>query len=59
MLDHPGYKYRPRRKPKMDKESGKNSGRIMYPGVVQYSDPIQQALNRAFYGTIPVTGECY
>ncbi|KAK4879057.1 hypothetical protein RN001_007203 [Aquatica leii] len=53
MLDHPGYKYRPRRKPKNDKEQLKNGGRLIYNGV-PYTDPIQQALNRAFYGTVPV-----
>ncbi|KAF5285248.1 hypothetical protein FQA39_LY16709 [Lamprigera yunnana] len=53
MLDHPGYKYRPRRKPKNDKDQLKNGTRVIYSGV-PFADPIQQALNRAFYGTIPV-----
>ncbi|KAK5645611.1 hypothetical protein RI129_004075 [Pyrocoelia pectoralis] len=53
MLDHPGYKYRPRRKPKGDREQLKNGGRLIYNGV-PYTDPIQQALNRAFYGSMPI-----
>lgn len=43
MLDHPEYKYRPRRKAKFEKEP-KNA-----TGTNQFSDPLQRALNRAFY----------
>ncbi|KAB0798223.1 hypothetical protein PPYR_09216 [Photinus pyralis] len=53
MLDHPGYKYRPRRKPKGDRDQMKTGGRLIYNGV-PYADPIQQALNRAFYGSMPI-----
>lgn len=56
MLDHPGYKYRPRRKPKSEKDNVKNQPKVIYPAIVNYGDPIQQALSRAFYGTIPISG---
>ncbi|CAH0557652.1 unnamed protein product [Brassicogethes aeneus] len=42
MVDHPEYKYRPRRKPKFEKEGPKSSN-------VRYPDPIQTAMNRAFF----------
>lgn len=52
MLDHPGYKYKPRRRPKGEKNSGdwgkeskKNNG-----------DNLQMAINRALYGTTSVSG---
>lgn len=51
IIDHPGYKYKPRRKPKIEKDD-KNSGKLLYPNMMPY-DPIKQALNRAFYGTLP------
>ncbi|KAJ3639909.1 hypothetical protein Zmor_003238 [Zophobas morio] len=45
MVDHPDYKYRPRRKPKVE---GKDS-RLLAPRLHQMSDPLQQAFSKAFY----------
>lgn len=41
MVDHPDYKYRPRRKPKLDTKD-KFLTRA-------FSDPLQQAFSKAFY----------
>ncbi|XP_068905346.1 transcription factor sox-3-like [Tenebrio molitor] len=46
MVDHPDYKYRPRRRPKVEI---KDNSRLL-GARLQVSDPLQQAFSKAFYG---------
>jgi hypothetical protein len=47
MVDHPDYKYRPRRRPKVEI---KDNSRLLGARLQQVPDPLQQAFSKAFYG---------
>lgn len=47
MLDHPEYKYKPKRKPKGSRESGKEVSKSNFDVT---EDTLQQAISRVFYG---------
>lgn len=52
MLEHPEYKYRPRRRPKIERDGQRNPG-----NVTRYSDTVQLALNRTFYSQSNINGK--
>lgn len=57
MLDHPGYKYRPKRKPKFDKNCiGKDRVKEHVDKYKKSSDPVRHAVDRTLYNNI--IGNC-
>lgn len=54
MLDHPEYKYKPKRRPKGSRELGKEVSKSNFE---MGGDTLQQAISRVFYGN-GGTGMC-
>ncbi|GJQ66935.1 hypothetical protein Trydic_g7951 [Trypoxylus dichotomus] len=49
MLDHPGYKYRPRRKPKQEKELFKDKNKVSGQTFVPFVESMHHIYNRSPY----------
>lgn len=61
MVDHPGYKYKPRRKPKGDKDVGKDR-RVQCGGLVPYGEAVQMVVNSmagVLYGGTTIPGKLH
>lgn len=51
MVDHPGYKYKPKRKPKLDKEVCKEKVKCNTHGFGKYSDS-SRAISKNFHNPL-------